>query len=299
MLATAEDSNARNCTLASLQVWAGASPLRLEPHFSEDVRNYKAAVDFDAEPIWVDPVASGNGCKARRSDQGQAIPAGGSGKVSVSLSGQTPHEISVALRRRSGNDGTLEALSLTGAEISPTFDAATRKYHARLGSDGGSQSNEVVIAVRPVDMGQGLQVMLRSAEGHDGEKAVPETQASLKQLRYRWRNFSLGTSADLDQLSTSHPLEATVRIWPASAVEAGHATGTGPPVVQYRISIQPVAHLGENHSNSHTTRSNTGVSYTKHVVAASLALLLCCICANVVRVTSGSVVANDAGTPGG
>merc|ERR1719410_649992 len=87
-LATAkEDLNSRNCTLAMLEVWAGTSPLRLEPRFSKDVRNYTAAVDFNAEPIWVDPVASGDGCQARRSDKGQAIPAGGSGKVSVSLSG--------------------------------------------------------------------------------------------------------------------------------------------------------------------------------------------------------------------
>jgi len=279
-----EELNARNCKLESLEVWAGASPLRLEPHFSEDVHNYTAALDFAAEPIWVDPVASGDGCRARRSDNARAIPAGGSGRVSVSLSGENPHDIFVALRRRSGNDGTLEAIFLTGAKLSPAFNAATRQYHARLVSSTGSQSDELVLALRPVDMGQGLQVSLRSTKGHSKEHVVPELQASLKQLRYRWRNFSFGTLANMNLSLASFPLEAIVRIWPATAVEAGHAKGKGPPTMQYSITIQ---HFTDQVT---TARSTGGVSYTKHVVAASLAILLCCICANVVRVTSGLVV---------
>uniref|UniRef100_A0A7S4S378 Uncharacterized protein n=1 Tax=Alexandrium monilatum TaxID=311494 RepID=A0A7S4S378_9DINO len=293
--AAAGQESTANCSLEALWVWGGGSPLQLDPAFSPAVHHYKASLDYAAEPVWVDPVARGAGCEARRADPGRSVVAGGRGEVAVVVRGEDHASYSVALTRRSGRDDALDSLALRGAEISPTFRPEVHSYRAQLLSSVRGGRERAVLIVAPADMGQGLEVSLR---GGGVRASAAELPQSLEFLRWRRRNFTLGRWSSGGRLqlpppaarSWRLPLDLDVRVWPAAAAARPGGGPEGPPARTYTVRIYPA---GEGPDDAESMGTHPALSL-KGVVAAAAAVFLCCVLLGIVYVNTMSTSTGEA-----
>lgn len=232
-----------DCSLDSLCIWANGNKLRLEPAFSRQVFQYKAALDLHAEISWVEVLESGRGeCRARRSDAGTHT------KVLVVVAdseGVAQQEYNVELVRRSGNEVALDNLSVAGvADFDPTFNGEMQEFSVKV-----HKEHDMEVSCFPKDMAQSIRVSLNAPD----EMIVQEATIGLKSLERRVRSFPVGRAilgGSRFQLLGSQrtlalPLKISIEVWSASAafsIDAGGvAIGTPAtaPGRTYTLTLEP------------------------------------------------------------
>lgn len=124
------------CTLASLSLRYADWPIDLEPPFRPSVLSYTATLDFAMDFFWID-ARSASGCELDGVPQQETrVRIGGSERVTLySMHTDTGERqaYTVTCTRLLGSETELQALSISGGELSPVFDPTRRSYFVHLG----------------------------------------------------------------------------------------------------------------------------------------------------------------------
>jgi len=180
--------------------------------------------------------------------------------AAVGAASAAPRRYVVALSRRPEAEVQLHAFELLGAplQLEPTFTAKALSYTAVVTERAAEK--QLVLSLGPTDMGQGVRVALESAHADpleaQGSSSPPqllaeELPATLAQLPYRRRNFTLGriaqASGGLSMLVPTEegrrqfrlPIAIRVEVWSASTTFAADraAQRPGAPGRVYRLAL--------------------------------------------------------------
>ena len=158
-----------DASLAALSL----SGVELSPAFSGGVYAYSASVAADVDETTVTAEASDEGAKVSitpddtddNADGHQVELGEGDNVITVTVQaedGETTQDYVVTVTRAAppSSDATLAALSLSGLELSPAFDADTQSYTARA----SAAPAQVTLVARPNDAGAGVVISPADAD---------------------------------------------------------------------------------------------------------------------------------------
>lgn len=124
------------CSLATMSLRYADWPIDLEPPFRPEVQSYTAILDFAMDFFWIDARAA-SGCELDGVPKHETrVRIGGSERVTIySLHTDTGERqaYTVTCTRLLGSETELQALTISGGELSPVFDPTRRSYFVHLG----------------------------------------------------------------------------------------------------------------------------------------------------------------------